>query len=91
MPRIPILDTIYRKFYYSFLTRQNPSWNKPLFDKDTAAERNYLPLLKSPDSRGGGKTQIEPKKSKKEDKTKSSKIRSSSSLNVYFLVISARK
>jgi len=43
---------------------------------------------------GGGKTQIEPKKSKKEDKTKSSKIRSSysySSLNVYFLVISARK
>ena len=74
MPRLPILDTIYRKFYYSYLTKQNPGyWNKSLFDKSTAAERNYLPLLKSPNSKGGRRksSRKNPKKKTRRNRRKS--------------------
>jgi len=53
----------------------------------TIDDENYITKLYIKRTRGGGDTQIEPKKSKKENKTKPSKIRSSqsSSLKNYFI------
>ena len=73
MIRIPIIDTIYRKLYYTYLVGNNQSWNTSLFDEATAEDRNYVPYIK-----GGGKkrkTKKDVKKRKKHKKKKSLTIK----------------
>ena len=68
MPRIPILDTIYRKFYYSYL---DGDWKKSLFDESTAEERSYKPLLKSPNGGRRKSSRKNPKKKTRRNRRKS--------------------